>query len=126
MEPALEANKEIVRKFYELAINKKDYASAAVYLGEHYTQHNPLAADGPQGLKGFIEFLKANHPEARNEIKQIFAEGDYVILHVHSLRPQPRGRAIVEIFRLQNGKIDEHWDVVQEIPEFSANANGMF
>ena len=60
-------------------------------------------------------------------IEKVFAEGDYVILHVHSIRPANiRGRAIIEIFRLENGKIDEHWDVIQEIPETSANPNGMF
>lgn len=127
MHPSLEANKEVVKKFYGLVINKKDFDSAKQYLGKHYTQHNPLAADGPEGLKAFIEFLKTNFPDARSEIKRIFAEGDYVILHVHSIRPpNMRGRAIIEIFRMENGKIDEHWDVIQEIPETSANPNGMF
>jgi predicted SnoaL-like aldol condensation-catalyzing enzyme len=96
-------------------------------MGDRYKQHNPLVADGPEGLKAFIEFLKTNFPEARSEIKRAFADGDYVILHVHSIRPpNMRGRAIIEIFRLENGKIDEHWDVIQEIPEESANPNGMF
>jgi predicted SnoaL-like aldol condensation-catalyzing enzyme len=127
MDPSLGANKEVVEKFYDFVINKKDFASAKQYLGKHYTQHNPLAADGPEGLKTFIEFLKTNFPDARSEIKRAFADGDYVILHVHSIRPpNMRGRAIVEIFRMADGKIDEHWDVIQEIPETSANHNGIF
>ena len=127
MSSSLEANKKAVQEFYDLIINKKDFESARKYMGDRYKQHNPLVADGPEGLKAFIEFLKANFPEARSEIKQVFAEGDYVILHVHSIRlPNMRGRAIIEIFRLENGKIDEHWDVIQEIPEESANPNGMF
>jgi predicted SnoaL-like aldol condensation-catalyzing enzyme len=123
----LEANKKAVQEFYDLIINKKDFESARKYMGDRYKQHNPLVADRPEGLKAFIEFLKTNFPEARSEIKRVFADGDYVILHVHSIRPpNMRGRAIIEIFRLENGKIDEHWDVIQEIPEESANPNGMF
>jgi predicted SnoaL-like aldol condensation-catalyzing enzyme len=127
MQPSLEANKKAVQKFYDLIINKKDFDSASEYIGSRYTQHNPLVADGPEGLKAFVEFLKSNYPNARSEIKRVFAEGDYVILHVHSVRvPNTRGRAIIEIFKLENGKIVEHWDVIQEIPETSANPNGMF
>ena len=127
MPSSAEANKKAVQEFYDLIINKKDFASARKYMGDRYKQHNPLVADGPEGLKAFIEFLKTNFPEARSEIKRAFADGDYVILHVHSIRPpNMRGRAIIEIFRLENGKIDEHWDVIQEIPEESANPNGMF
>jgi predicted SnoaL-like aldol condensation-catalyzing enzyme len=124
---SLEVNKKAVQEFYDLIINKKDFESARKYMGNRYKQHNPLVADGPEGLKAFIEFLKTNFPEARSEIKRVLADGDYVILHVHSIRPpNMRGRAIIEIFRLENGKIDEHWDVIQEIPEESANPNGMF
>lgn len=127
MPSSLEANKKAVQEFYDLIINKKDFESARKYMGNRYKQHNPLVADGPEGLKAFIEFLKTNFPDARSEIKRVFADGDYVILHVHSIRPpNMRGRAIIEIFRLENGKIDEHWDVIQEIPEESANPNGMF
>jgi predicted SnoaL-like aldol condensation-catalyzing enzyme len=84
-------------------------------------------ADGPEGLKVFINFLKTNFPEARSEIKKVFAEDDYVILHVYSIRPPNiHGKAIIEVFRLENGKIEEHWDMIQEIPETSANSNSIF
>jgi predicted SnoaL-like aldol condensation-catalyzing enzyme len=121
-----ENNKEIVKKFYDLIINKKDFEAAKQYLGPRYKQHNPTVKDSPEGLKEFIGFLKKNYPEARSEIKKIIAEGDYVVIHVHSIRTPKIQRAIVDIFRLENGKIDEHWDVIQEIPETSANPNGMF
>jgi predicted SnoaL-like aldol condensation-catalyzing enzyme len=119
-------NKEIVLDFYEKALNQKDFAAASAYLGT-YTQHNPNAADGPEGLKSFLAFLKEKYPQSHSEIKQVFTDGDYVILHVFALRePGTRGNAIVDIFRLKDGKIEEHWDAVQPIPEKSANSNTMF
>jgi len=121
-----ETNKEIVKKFYDLIINKKDFEAVRPYIGPRYKQHNPLVKDYPEGLREFIEFLKKNYPEARSEIKRVIAEDDYVVLRVHSIRSPKIQRAIIEIFRLENGKIDEHWDVIQEIPETSANPNGMF
>ena len=126
MNRTLERNKRNVQEFYDLIINKKDFEAARKYIGPRYKQHNPLVKDYPEGLKEFIEFLKTNHPDARSEIVRTFGEGDYVILHVHSMRP-PKHRAIIEIFRLtEDGRIDEHWDVIQEVPETSANPNGMF
>jgi predicted SnoaL-like aldol condensation-catalyzing enzyme len=120
-------NKKTVVEFYDLAINKKDFQAAAKFLGPRYVQHNPRAADGPEGLKAFIAFLREKFPEYHSEIKRVFADGDYVILHVHNVpTPGSRGNAIVDIFKLENGKIVEHWDVRQEIPEQSANTNTMF
>ena len=126
-ESQMELNKKNVLAFYEKLINQKDFESASVYMGDHYIQHNPLAADGAEGLKKFIDYLRTAYPNAHAEIKRVFADNDYVILHVHSvLEPNTRGNAIVDIFRLENGKIVEHWDVIQAIPEKSANPNGMF
>jgi predicted SnoaL-like aldol condensation-catalyzing enzyme len=125
--PQQEANKKAVVAFYEAAINQKDFDAASKYLGPRYTQHNPNAADGPEGLKAFLGFLKEKFPNARSEIKRVLADGDYIILHVHAVRePGTRGNAIVDIFKLENGKVVEHWDVVQPIPEKAANSNGMF
>lgn len=122
-----EINKQNVIEFYDKAINQKDFDAASKYLGSRYTQHNPTAADGPEGLKAFIQYLRNNFPNAHSEIVRAFADGDYVILHVHSLRePGTRGRAIFDLFKLENGKIVEHWDAVQDVPEKSANSNGMF
>jgi predicted SnoaL-like aldol condensation-catalyzing enzyme len=121
------ANKRNVVAFYEAGINQKDFAAASQFIGQRYTQHNPNAADGPEGFKRFIEFLREKFPNAHSEIKHVFADGDYVILHVHAVRdPGTRGNAIVDIFKLENGKIIEHWDVIQPIPEQAANGNGMF
>ena len=125
--PQLEANKRVATEFYDAAINRKDFAAASQYLGSQYKQHNPTAADGAEGLRAFIDFLKARYPNQRGEIKRIVAEGDLVVLHVHSTRGDDTpGRAIVDIFRIENGKVVEHWDVIQDIPREAANQNGMF
>jgi predicted SnoaL-like aldol condensation-catalyzing enzyme len=126
MEADLERNKKNAAEFYDLLLNKKDFSAASRFIGSRYKQHNPLVKDGPEGLKEFVEARKANYPGARSDIKRIFAEGDYVILHVHSVLDDRIERAIIEIFRLENGLVDEHWDVIQAIPEQSANPNGMF
>jgi predicted SnoaL-like aldol condensation-catalyzing enzyme len=121
------ANIANVRAFYNAALNDKDYAKAEKYLGDRYVQHNPVAADGKEGFKAFIQFLKDNAPNSKSEIKRAFADGDYVILHVHSVRmPGARGNAIFDLFKLENGKVVEHWDAVQPIPETAANRNTMF
>ena len=107
----LEANKKIVVDFYEKGLNQKDFDAAAKYFGTRYTQHNPSAPDGIEGFKRLVAFLKEKFPNSHSEIKRVIAEGDFVVLHVHSVRePGQRGRAIVDMFRLENGKIAEHWD----------------
>jgi len=122
-----EANRTAVLAFYEKGLNQKDADAALAYVGDRYVQHNPNAADGPEGFRKFIGFLREKFPNSRSEIKRSFVDGDFVILHVHSVRePGTRGRAIVDIFKLENGKIVEHWDVVQEVPENPANGNTMF
>jgi predicted SnoaL-like aldol condensation-catalyzing enzyme len=123
----LEANKKVVLEFYEAGLNKKDFDAASKYLGPKYIQHNPGAPDGIEGFKTFVNFLKERFPQSHSEIRRVFADGDHVILHVHAVRePGTRGRAIVDIFRLENGKIVEHWDVAQDIPEKMPHNNGMF
>ena len=123
----LAANKKTAIAFYEASINQKDFAAAAPFLGPYYKQHNPTAKDGAEGLKAFIEFLKAKYPQQHGDIRQVIAEGDLVVLHVHSTRADNTpGRAIVDIFRLKDGKVVEHWDVIQDIPPQGANTNGMF
>ena len=121
-------NKKIVTSFYKLAFtDHKAVEAANRYIGDKYIQHNPRVPDGKQAfIDFFVPFFK-QHPDQRGEIKQVIAEGDLVALHVHAKTDKAdRGRAIVDIFRVENGKIVEHWDVIQDIPEKSANQNTMF
>ena len=112
------------------AINKKDFEAASVHLGDKYIQHNPLAADGPEGLKAFLEFAKKNLATYQTEFKRVLADGDFVVVHAHAKAnpadPNDRGTAVMDIFRLENGKVVEHWDVAQPVPEKAMNSNTMF
>lgn len=126
-EAQAETNKKIVMAFYDAALVQLDADKALIYMGSKYIQHNPIAPDGVEGLKGLIKFLKQKYPDRKSEVKRVVAQDDLVVLHVHSKNtPEERGNAIVDIFRLENGKIVEHWDVIQPVPEKSANANTMF
>ena len=128
MNDQLEANKRIVREWHDLALNqRKPEEAVAKYLGPHHRQHNPGAADGGEPFIATVKRIAETYPDFRFETKRIIAEGNYVVLHSHLiLKPGDRGSAVVDIFRLENGKIVEHWDVVQEVPETSANNNTMF
>jgi predicted SnoaL-like aldol condensation-catalyzing enzyme len=122
-----EANKRTVLAFYDSALNRSNFDEAAAYFGPHYIQHNPMIKDGIEGFSSFLQDLKTQFPGLRSDVKRIFADGDFVIIHVHARRrPDELGLAIVDIFRLEQGKIVEHWDVRQPITENAANANGMF
>ena len=121
-------NKEIVRAFYDLAFNQKQPEEAVKrYAGSYYRQHNPNAADGTDPFIGFVKWITGANPQLRIEFKRFIAEGDLVVVHSHNVAvPGTRGKAVIDIFRLEDGKIVEHWDVVQEVPETAKNNNTMF
>ncbi|MED0939942.1 ester cyclase [Bacillus mobilis] len=122
-----EKNKKMVVDFYNEVFNKHNIDIIPNYVSEDYKQHNPFVADG---RKAFMDFFKddfVKNPNSSAEIKRVVAEGDTVALHVHSrTNSQDKGVAIVDIFRIKDGKIVEHWDVIQEIPNETANNNTMF
>lgn len=122
-----EANKRTVLAFYDAAVNRSNIDEAAAHLGPHFVQHNPRSKDGVEGFRALFQDLKKQFPGVRADVKRAFADGDFVILHAHArLQPEDLGLAIVDIFRLEGGKIVEHWDVRQPVPETAANTNGMF
>ena len=122
------ANKKIVTSFYTTAFVEHHPKEAAdQFIGTKYIQHNPRVPDGKEAFVSFFVPFFASNPEHHTEITQVIADGDLVALHVHSRSNKTeRGRAIVDIFRVEDGKIVEHWDVIQDVPEKSANSNTMF
>lgn len=123
----LAANKRLVLKFYEQIIGRKDFEAGRRYMSEDYKQHSPYAQDGPAGLKAFVDWFRENHPRHRYEVKKVIAEGDMVVLHLHGMGGMsPHGEQVVDFFRVKNGKVVEHWDVIQPIPEKAENPNGIF
>jgi predicted SnoaL-like aldol condensation-catalyzing enzyme len=125
----LQRNKATVVAYYTTAFNdKKPEEAVARYGGPVYIQHNPQAADGFQAFIDFVKFFTTQNPQLHVDIKRVIAECDLVVTHSHlTLNPTDRGSAVADIFRLnREGKIVEHWDVIQAIPETSANNNTMF
>ena len=124
----IEKNKTLVVNFYELAfVERKGVEAAELYLSEDYIQHNPYTATGRQAFIDYVASWAKEKPDAYSEIKRVIAEGDLVVVHVHDrLNKQDRGSAVVDIFRVENDLIVEHWDVIQEIPEKDYNGNSMF
>jgi len=106
----LEGNKKIVDSFYQRALFERDVdAAIRLYGGKVYTQHTPFAADGFDGLRAYVEWIHKTYPNTRGEIKRVFAEGDYVLLHCHFTGFfGENGDAIIDIFRVEDGKVVEH------------------
>jgi len=128
-DPAIPSDpKSVVLAFFETAFIKRDPLTAAArYLGSNYTQHNPGIPDGPEVFKQFIPKWLSSVPELTFDIKRVITEGDLVVLHyLMKTSPNDRGTAIVDIFRVEDGRVVEHWDVLQPVPAESANSNTMF
>lgn len=123
-----EQNKKLVRDFYELAFNAhKPTEAAKRYIGDKYIQHNPFVPNGAAAFYEHFEVEFKKHPKSHVVIYRALADGDLVALHLNSKQDDADpGRAIVDIFRVENGKIVEHFDVIQPVPEKTANGNTMF
>lgn len=112
----LEKNKELVIDFYKALFDDRKVADAfKKYAAPNYVQHSPLATDVPSTIE-FLQNMLNGLPEHDWELKRVIAEGDLVVLHVHSwsVADDP-GRAIVEIFRVENDRVAEHWEVIQTV-----------
>lgn len=127
-ESTAELNKRVVTEFYELAFNAHRPTEAAKrYIGAKYIQHNPRVPNGARAFYEYFEDFFRKNPESHVKIYRSLADGDLVALHLHARQnANDTGRAIVDLFRVENGKIVEHFDVIQPVPGTTANGNSMF
>lgn len=119
-----ELNRSIVVSFYNEVLIQRNAKAIDNYIDNDYVQHNPDVPNGKQALKNFISNVPSKTP---GEIVRVIADGNLVVLHVKRYKlGGEKNRVIVDIFRVENGKIVEHWDVIQAIPNYSQNGNSMY
>ena len=121
-----EANKKMVLTFYQAFFGDHDLSAAEKYLDPAYIQHNFGLPDGRDALINMAKVMFASAPKGKPDVRKVAADGDLVWLHVRGQFGPGPASSVVDIFRVKNGKIVEHWDTIQAIPERSANAHPMF
>jgi predicted SnoaL-like aldol condensation-catalyzing enzyme len=118
-------NKEIVADFYQKLFGDKNLEAVDEYIGDVYIQHNPALPDGKEALKDWLKERFKDAPKEKVDIQHLGADGDFVYIHTRA-KFNDGVYSIIDIFRIENGKIVEHWDVIQKVPEVSANPHPMF
>jgi predicted SnoaL-like aldol condensation-catalyzing enzyme len=122
----LEANKRNAIAFYRTAYLGKPAIAVDKYVGDQYIQHNPDVADGPQGFIDYFERMHREYPDKSIEFVRAVAEDDLVALHTYQVWPDDDAYVTMDFFRFdENGKIVEHWDAIQNVPDTSKNGNSM-
>jgi predicted SnoaL-like aldol condensation-catalyzing enzyme len=122
-----EANLRLVLEMFEQVLNPMDSAAVDRFIAPGYIQHNQLVEPGVASLKAFLDLIRRETPEAVHDVKRAFVDGDHVTVHYHVRRwPDDKGWAVIDIFRIENGLIAEHWDVMQDVVESGPNPIGPF
>ena len=123
----LEKNKQNAIAFYKMAYEGNPKKAVEMYLGEEYIQHNPDVADGVQGFIEYFERMQLEYPDKSIDFVRCIAEDNLVSLHTHQIWPENQEYITMDFFRFDDqGRICEHWDSIQKIPEQSANPNTMY
>lgn len=123
----LEQNKQNAVAFYRMAYEGDPRNAVELFVGDEYIQHNPDVANGTEGFIEYFERMQKEYPEKSIEFVRVIAEGNLVSLHTHQTWPGNDEYVTMDFFRFDtNGKIVEHWDAIQRIPEASANPNMMY
>lgn len=123
----LKANKQNAIAFYRTAYMGEPAKAVERYVGDEYIQHNPAVSDGKAGFIDYFEKMAKEYPEKDIEFVRVIAEGDFVALHTHQTWPGKDEYVTMDFFRFdENGKIVEHWDAIQQIPDESKNGNSMY
>jgi len=122
-----ELHRRLVMEVYEKVLKPLDANRVDEFFRPDYIQHNPMARTGAEGLKAFLVWARSISPSAEHHVKRVFVDGNFVIAHVHVVvRPGELGSAVIDIFRIEDGLIAEHWDVAQQLTRNRQNDNGMF
>ena len=120
-------NHALVMGLFAEVLNPLDSAAVDRFIAPDYIQHSGLAEPGRDGLKAFLDWAKGENPHAVHDIKRSFVEDDHVVVHYHVRRwPGDAGLAVIDIFRIENGLVAEHWDVLQDVPTDGPNPNPVF
>ncbi len=123
----MSTNKENAIAFYKTAYEGNPKQAVAQYVGDDYIQHNPAVEDGKQGFIDYFERMQRQYPQKSVEFVRAIEEGNLVALHTHQTWPGNDQYITMDFFRFDdNGKIVEHWDAIQQIPEESQNGNTMY
>ena len=122
-----EANLALVLDMFEHVLNPMDSTAVDRFIAPDYIQHNQSVEPGVASLKAFLDTIRAETPQAVHDIKRAFVDGDHVTVHYHvRRRPGDLGWAVIDIFRLEDGLIAEHWDVMQDVTQGGPNPIGPF
>mgnify|MGYP001081902215 CR=1 FL=1 len=125
--PEEEANLKLVLAMFAEMLGPMDSATVDRFIADEYIQHNQSVRPGKQPLKDFLDMIRERTPEAVHDVKRAFVDGDHVTVHYHVRRwPGDPGWAVIDIFRVEDGKVKEHWDVMQDVVESGPNPNSPF
>jgi predicted SnoaL-like aldol condensation-catalyzing enzyme len=127
MQNKLEANKQSAIAFYRMAYSGDPASAVEMYVGAEYIQHNPLVGDGKQAFIDYFTEMALQYPDKEIEFIRAIAEGDLVALHTHQTWPGNEEYVTMDFFRFDtDGKIIEHWDAIQDVPDETKNGNPMY